>query len=107
MLLTITDLAAKKISASIASKEGSMGIRLSTKITGCSGVSYVMDYVDTPEEGDIVFETKGVKLYSDAQSMKYIDGTEIDWKKEGLNEGFRFSNPNSLGECGCGESFSV
>ena len=84
-----------------------MGLRLSVKKTGCSGFAYVVNYADEIGSDDLVFEDQGVKVIVDRASLGYIDGTEVDFVKQGLNEAFRFRNPNVKGECGCGESFSV
>jgi iron-sulfur cluster assembly protein len=84
-----------------------VGLRLGIKKTGCSGFAYVVNYAESVGRDDIVFEDRGVKVVVDAESLKYIDGTVVDFVKQGLNEAFRFSNPNIKGECGCGESFTV
>ena len=84
-----------------------MGIRLGVKTSGCSGMAYVLEFVDSEAEEDQVFEAHGVKIYVDPKSFTYLDGTELDFVKEGLNEGLQFRNPNVAGECGCGESFTV
>lgn len=84
-----------------------MGLRLGVKQTGCSGFAYVVNYAESIENNDVVFDNQGVKVIVDRQSLGYIDGTEVDFVKEGLNEAFRFRNPNTKGECGCGESFTV
>lgn len=84
-----------------------MGLRLAVKKTGCSGFAYVVNYADDIHADDVVFEDRGVKVIVDKQSLGYIDGTEVDFVKQGLNEAFRFRNPNVKGECGCGESFTV
>ncbi len=84
-----------------------MGIRLGVKTSGCSGMAYVLEFVDSEVEEDQVFEAHGVKIYVDPKSFTYLDGTELDFVKEGLNEGLQFRNPNVAGECGCGESFTV
>jgi iron-sulfur cluster assembly protein len=84
-----------------------LGIRVGVKTTGCSGMAYVLEFVDELMDEDQVFEGFGVKIIVDPKSLLYIDGTQMDFVKEGLNEGFKFTNPNSAGECGCGESFTV
>ena len=84
-----------------------MGLRLGIKTTGCSGLAYVIEYADELQPEDQVFESHGVKVIVDQKSLVYIDGTQLDYTKEGLNEGFKFDNPNVKDECGCGESFTV
>jgi iron-sulfur cluster assembly protein len=83
------------------------GLRLGVRKTGCSGFAYVINYADGPQPGDAIFEDRGVRVFVDAASLALIDGTVVDFVKQGLNEAFRFKNPNVKGECGCGESFSV
>ncbi|WP_432721820.1 iron-sulfur cluster assembly protein IscA [Jeongeupia wiesaeckerbachi] len=107
MALTLTDAAANHISNFLAKRGKGLGIRLFVKTAGCSGMAYKLEFVDVAIEDDLVFESHGVKLYTDAKSLAYIDGTELDFAKEGLNEGFKFNNPNVKNECGCGESFHV
>ena len=84
-----------------------MGVRLGVQTTGCSGLGYTMEFVDETNDDDSIFENRGVKIVIDAKSLVYLDGTEVDFVKDGLNEGFEFNNPNSKAECGCGESFTV
>ena len=84
-----------------------VGLRLGVKTTGCSGMAYVMEYADQVEEDDVVYEEQGVKVLINPKSLVYLDGTELDYAKEGLNEGFQFNNPNVKDSCGCGESFTV
>ena len=84
-----------------------MGVRLGVKTSGCSGLAYVLEFVDEPEDDDEVFEDQGVKVIVDRKSLMHLDGTELDYGKEGLNEGFKFNNPNVKDACGCGESFKV
>jgi len=107
MAITLTERAAERVGAFLQKRGKGIGLRLGVKTTGCSGMAYVMEYVDTLEEGDTVFEDKGVKMIVNPKSLVYLDGTELDFTREGLNEGFRFSNPNEKARCGCGESFSV
>jgi iron-sulfur cluster assembly protein len=83
------------------------GIRLGVRTSGCSGMAYVLEFVDASEPQDQVFEFGGVKVMVDPKSLAYLDGTELDFVREGLNEGFKFNNPNVRSECGCGESFNV
>ena len=84
-----------------------MGLRVGVRTTGCSGLAYKLEYADAAQPGDLEFESRGVKLLVDPKSLQYIDGTELDYTREGLNEGFKFRNPNVKDECGCGESFNV
>jgi iron-sulfur cluster assembly protein len=107
MAITMTQAAADHIDAFLKKRGKGLGIRLGVKTTGCSGMAYVLEYVDVIDTEDAVFEEFGVKIFVDAKSLVYIDGTELDFVKEGLNEGFQFNNPNTKGECGCGESFTV
>jgi iron-sulfur cluster assembly protein len=107
MAISLSDSAAQRVSDFLANRGKGLGLRVGIKTTGCSGLAYVLEFVDELQEGDEVFEEKGVKLIVDAKSLVYIDGTELDFVKEGLNEGFKFNNPNQIGECGCGESFTV
>ncbi len=107
MAITLTDSAADRVKSFLANRGKGIGLRVGIKTTGCSGLAYVLEFVDELSEGDQTFEDKGVTLIIDAKSLVYIDGTEFDFTKEGLNEGFKFNNPNQSGECGCGESFTV
>ena len=107
MAITMTEAAARHVSRYLSRRGKGLGVRLGVKISGCSGLAYKLEYVDEAELGDIVFEQHGVKLLIDPKSLAYIDGTELDFVREGLNEGFRFSNPNERDRCGCGESFRV
>jgi iron-sulfur cluster assembly protein len=91
----------------LAQRGKGVGLRLAVKTTGCSGMAYVMEYVDEVEDSDVVFEDMGVKVIIDPKSLVYLDGTELDFAREGLNEGFKFNNPNVKDMCGCGESFNV
>jgi len=107
MAIQMTEAAAKHVKRSLQSRGKGQGIRLGVRTTGCSGLAYVLEYVDELPEADTVFESHGVKVVIDPKSLVYLDGTELDFVREGLNEGFKFNNPNVRGECGCGESFSV
>ena len=107
MAITLTETAAGRVQAFLDNRGKGMGLRVGIKTSGCSGMAYVLEFIDDTEDGDEVFESQGVKIIVDAKSLLYIDGTELDYGKEGLNEGFLFNNPNVKGECGCGESFTV
>lgn len=107
MTISVTESAARHVSSQLASRGKGEGIRLGVRTSGCSGLSYVLEFVDEIQAEDEVFESHGVKLFIDPKSMIYLDGTELDLVKNGLNEGLEFRNPNVAGECGCGESFSV
>ena len=107
MAITLTDVAADRVKAFLGHRGKGEGLRLGVKTTGCSGMAYVLEFVDEVDEADKVFESNGVKIIVDPKSLLYIDGTELDYGKEGLNEGFQFNNPNVKDECGCGESFTV
>lgn len=107
MAITMTEAAAQHVERSLQGRGKGEGIRLGVRTTGCSGLAYVLEFVDQVQDSDEVFESHGVKVFVDPKSLVYIDGTELDFVKEGLNEGFKFNNPNVRGECGCGESFNV
>ena len=107
MAITLTETAADRIRDFLAQRGKGVGLRLAVKTTGCSGMAYVMEYVDRIEDTDEVFEDRGVKVIIDPKSLVYLDGTELDFVREGLNEGLQFRNPNVSAECGCGESFTV
>jgi len=107
MAITLTDSAANRVRSFLEARGHGLGLRLSVRRTGCSGFAYVVNYADKEEPNDVVFEDRGVKVFVDPPSLELIDGTLIDFVKQGLNEAFRFRNPNVKGECGCGESFSV
>ena len=107
MAITLTEAAARHVSRYLSRRGKGLGVRLGVKTSGCSGLAYQLEYVDAAEPEDLVFEQHGVKLLIDPKSLAYIDGTELDFVREGLNEGFRFSNPNVRDRCGCGESFRV
>jgi len=107
MGISLTESAATRVKSFLATRGRGIGLRLGVRKTGCSGFAYVINYADGPDPGDAVFEDRGVRVFVDASSLKLLDGTVVDFVKEGLNEAFRFKNPNVKGECGCGESFSV
>ena len=107
MALTLTENAARHVADQLAARGKGLGIRVGVTTTGCSGMAYVLEFVDALEPHDQVFEDHGVSIVVDPKSLVYLDGTEMDFVKTGVNEGFEFHNPNVKGECGCGESFSV
>jgi iron-sulfur cluster assembly protein len=107
MSISLTQSAADRVRSFLAARGHGVGLRLAVRRTGCSGFAYVVNYADEVRPDDVVFEDRGVKVYVDAPSLKLLDGTIVDFVKQGLNEAFRFRNPNVKGECGCGESFSV
>ncbi len=107
MAISLTENAATRVKNYLDSRGTGIGLRLGITKTGCSGYSYVVNYADELDEADIVFEDKGVKVVVDADALPLVDGTEVDFVKNGLNEAFSFRNPNIAGECGCGESFTV
>ncbi len=107
MAITLTEKAADRIRNFMAQRGKGIALRLGVKTTGCSGMAYVMEYADEIEDDDVVFEDQGVKVIVNPKSLVYLDGTELDYAKEGLNEGFKFNNPNVKDMCGCGESFNV
>ena len=107
MAITLTEAAAKRVQAFLDKRGTGIGLRLGVKTSGCSGMAYVIEFVDDLDDGDQVFEDHGVKVVIDPKSLIYLDGTEVDFTREGLNEGFKFNNPNAANECGCGESFTV
>jgi iron-sulfur cluster assembly protein len=107
MSISLTESAASRIRSFLAARGHGIGLRLGVRKTGCSGFAYVVNYAEGQQPDDVVFEDRGVRVFVDPASLKLIDGTEVDFVKQGLNEAFRFRNPNVKGECGCGESFSV
>lgn len=107
MAITMTPAASQHVSKYLQSRGHGLGIRLGVRTSGCSGMAYVLEFVDDTHDEDEVFETEGVKVIIDPKSLLYLDGTELDFVKEGLNEGFKFINPNVKNECGCGESFNI
>ncbi|AJC67273.1 MULTISPECIES: iron-sulfur cluster assembly protein IscA [Dickeya] len=107
MSISLSDSAAQRVNAFMANRGKGIGLRLGVRTSGCSGMAYVLEFVDELNTDDVVFEDKGVKVIIDGKSLVYLDGTELDFVKDGLNEGFKFNNPNVSSECGCGESFNV
>ncbi len=107
MAITLTNVAKQRIVDFLANRGSGIGVRLSVQTTGCSGLGYNIEFVDIVNDNDIIFESNSVKIIVDAKSLIYLDGTEVDFVKEGLNEGFEFNNPNAKAKCGCGESFTV
>jgi iron-sulfur cluster assembly protein len=106
-MITLTENAARHVSSHLAKRGKGIGLRLGVKTTGCSGLAYKLEYADNVNPEDHVFESHDVKVLIDPKSLPYLDGTELDFAREGLNEGFKFNNPNVKDECGCGESFNV
>ncbi|KAB2825230.1 iron-sulfur cluster assembly protein IscA [Aliivibrio sp. S4TY2] len=107
MAISVTESAANRVQTFLESRGKGIGLRLGVRTSGCSGMAYILEFVDELNEEDQVFEEFGVKIIIDPKSLAYMDGTELDFAKEGLNEGFKFNNPNVKSECGCGESFNV
>ncbi len=107
MAVTLTERAAQHVSSFIARRGKGVGLRLGVRTTGCSGMAYKLEFADAAEPDDQTFESHGVTVLVDPKSLVYIDGTELDFVREGLNEGFKFNNPNEKNRCGCGESFKV
>jgi iron-sulfur cluster assembly protein len=107
MAISLTSNAAQRVRTYLAKRGHGIGLRVGVKRTGCSGWAYVIDYADAVDSDDVVFESEDVKVVVDQKSLAIIDGTQVDFIKEGINEAFKFRNPNTKGECGCGESFSV
>lgn len=107
MAITLTEKAANRVRTYLTQRGKGEGLRLGIKTVGCSGKAYVVDYADAIEPGDRVFESHGVKVIVNEQNLPFLDGTEVDYARQGLSEGFQFNNPNVKGQCGCGESFSV
>ena len=107
MAISLTESAAERVRSYLERRGHGVGLRIGIKKTGCSGYAYVIDYADSIDPDDVVFDELGVKVVVDNDSLKLIDGTQVDFVKEGINEAFKFRNPNVKGECGCGESFSI
>lgn len=106
-MITLTEKAANHIRRFLEKRGKGQGVRIGVKTSGCSGMAYTLEFVDTPDENDQVFDNNGIKVFVDAKSLVYLDGTQLDYVKEGLQEGFKFENPNATATCGCGESFHV
>ena len=107
MAVTLTDRAAEHVQRYIEKRGKGVGLRLGVKTTGCSGLAYKLEFADEIAPEDLTFESNGVRVLIDPKSLAYLDGTELDFVREGLNEGFKFNNPNEKDRCGCGESFNV
>ncbi len=107
MAVTLTEKVAKHIQRNIDKRGKGLGLRVGVRTSGCSGMAYKLEYVDEQDAHDQIFESFNVKVFVDPKSLPYIDGTELDFVREGLNEGFKFKNPKEKASCGCGESFSV
>lgn len=107
MPVTLTESAARHVNRYLARRGKGLGVRLGVKTTGCSGLAYKLEYVDEAAPEDVVFEDQGIKILVDPKSLPYIEGTQLDFVREGLNEGFKFDNPNERDRCGCGESFRI
>ena len=107
MAITLTDRAANHVQNYLAKRGRGVGVRFGVRTTGCSGMAYKLEFVDAVNAEDQTFESRGVKVFVDPKSLVYIDGTELDFVREGLNEGFKFNNPQEKDKCGCGESFNV
>ncbi|NJD08783.1 MAG: iron-sulfur cluster assembly accessory protein [Methylococcaceae bacterium] len=107
MSITVTEAAAEQIAKQLQRRGHGLGLRLGVKKSGCSGLSYLIDYVDSVGESDAVFEQRGVTLVIDKAHLAALEGVEVDYRREGIGEAFRFTNPNAKASCGCGESFSV
>mgnify|MGYP006344538019 FL=1 len=107
MAVSATENAALRVQTFVAKRGKGLGLRLGVKTTGCSGLAYKIEFVDQAKEDDQMFESNGIKIFVDAKSLQFLDGTILDYTREGIQEGFKFTNPNVKDECGCGESFTV
>jgi len=107
MAVTLTEKAATHVQTFLAKRGKGVALRLGVRTTGCSGMAYKLEFADAIDPSDVQFESHGVKVVIDPKSLPYLDGTQLDFAREGLNEGFKFNNPNVKDECGCGESFNV
>jgi len=106
-MISLTQKAAEKVAKNLEKRQKGLGVRLGVKTTGCSGLAYILEFVDEPLGEDKVFESFGAKVFADPKSLLIADGTVIDYERKGLNEGFSFTNPREKSRCGCGESFRV
>ena len=106
-MITVTDTARDRIYRYLKQRGHGIGIRVGVKTTGCSGLAYVLEYVDSTDTHDQIFESNGIRVVVDPKSFQYLQGMEVNYVRQGLNEGFEFSNPNERDRCGCGESFRV
>ena len=107
MAVNLTERAAQHVARSLERRGKGVGLRVGVKNSGCSGMAYQLEFADARGDGDLEYESRGVKVFIDPQSLPYLEGIELDFVREGLNEGFKFNNPNVKGTCGCGESFAV
>ncbi|MEQ4618252.1 MAG: iron-sulfur cluster assembly protein IscA [Corticimicrobacter sp.] len=107
MSVTLTSRAAEHIGRYLQKRGKGIGLRVGVRTTGCSGMAYKLEYVDEVDSQDQMFESHGIKVFIDPKSLPYLEGTQLDYERQGLNEGFKFSNPNEKATCGCGESFTV
>ena len=107
MSITVSAAAARHIQRSLSKRGAGVGLRLAVKTSGCSGLAYALEFADAAEPQDLAFESNGVTVLVDPKSLAFLNGTELDFVREGLNEGFKFNNPNAKAACGCGESFAV
>ena len=106
-MISLSELAAEKVKKSLDARGKGLGIKIGVKTSGCSGMSYVLEFVDQLDSNNVEFRCHNVSIFTTAKDLVYIDGLKMDWKRNGLNEGFEFINPNESGKCGCGESFTV
>jgi iron-sulfur cluster assembly protein len=107
MAVTLTEKAATHVQTFLAKRGKGVALRLGVRTTGCSGMAYKLEFADAANPEDVQFESHGVRVLVDPKSLPYLDGTQLDFAREGLNEGFKFNNPNVKAECGCGESFNI
>ena len=107
MAITLTENAAKHVRNFLAKRGKGVGLRVGVRTSGCSGMAYKLEFADEVADDDIQFVSDGVTVLVDPKSLSYVDGMVLDYTREGLNEGFKFNNPNVKDQCGCGESFNV